>query len=207
MKLKFTGFGGAGKYRGSTPDWPLDCIVRLECPRSASHPGTVMQLNRPSVAIVLLALLAGCHSTPAPQASGATKTSPANTQPASEPTAAADELSNPNSPLAKRSIYFDFDSYSVKSDSQSVLQAHADYLRRHPSQHLLIQGNTDERGSDEYNLALGERRSQAVLHELETLGVPDSQLEAVSLGKEKPVALGHDEASWAQNRRADLDYH
>ena len=80
------------------------------------------------------------------------------------------------------------------------------YLRNHPNRHVLIQGNTDERGTTEYNLALGERRSEAVLHELETLGVPDSQLEAVSLGKEKPLAMGHDEASWAQNRRADLVY-
>ncbi|CAN0625943.1 peptidoglycan-associated lipoprotein [Burkholderia multivorans] len=118
----------------------------------------------------------------------------------------ADELNNPDSPLAKRSVYFDFDSYDVKSEFQPLLQAHADYLRRYPTQHVLIQGNTDERGTTEYNLALGERRSQAVLRTLETLGVPDAQLEAVSFGKEKPVALGHDEASWAQNRRADLVY-
>ncbi|MDH6147726.1 outer membrane protein OmpA-like peptidoglycan-associated protein [Paraburkholderia sp. WSM4179] len=71
---------------------------------------------------------------------------------------------------------------------------------------MLIQANTDQRGTAEYNLALRERRSQAVTHELETLGVPRTQLEAVSLGKEKPVALGHDEASWSQNRRADLVY-
>lgn len=167
-----------------------------------------MTLHRSCGAILLVALLAGCHSAPTPEATGTTNMKPAATsQPVVEPTAAADELNNPNSPLAKRSIYFDFDSYAVKSDYQSLLQAHADYLRRHPAQHVLIQGNTDERGSDEYNLALGERRSQAVLHELETLGVPDSQLEAVSLGKEKPVAAGHDEASWAQNRRADLAYH
>ena len=70
---------------------------------------------------------------------------------------------------------------------------------------MLIQGNTDERGTSEYNLALGQRRSQAVMS-AETLGVPATQLEAVSLGKEKPVALGHDEDAWAQNRRADLVY-
>ena len=70
---------------------------------------------------------------------------------------------NPNSPLAKRSIYFDFDQYSVKPEFQSLLQAHADYLRSHPARHVLIQGNTDERGTSEYNLALGQRRSQAVM--------------------------------------------
>ncbi|KVG54453.1 peptidoglycan-associated lipoprotein Pal [Burkholderia territorii] len=149
------------------------------------------------------ALLAGCHH--------AAKT-PENAEmapaPSSEavPTVAADDLNNPNSPLAKRSVYFDFDQYSVKPEYQTLLQAHADYLRSHPSRRVLIQGNTDERGTSEYNLALGQRRSQAVMSALETLGVQASQLEAVSLGKEKPVALGHDEDSWAQNRRADLVY-
>ncbi|WP_184049850.1 peptidoglycan-associated lipoprotein Pal [Paraburkholderia sp. MM5384-R2] len=154
---------------------------------------------------VMLALLAGCHETKTPQ----TVTSngqAANASALSTGPSTIDELNNPNSPLAKRSIYFDFDSYTVRDDYQALLQAHADYLRRHPSQHVLIQGNTDERGTTEYNLALGERRSQAVMRELETLGVPGTQLEAVSLGKEKPVALGHDEASWSQNRRADLVY-
>ncbi len=117
-----------------------------------------------------------------------------------------DPLNDPNSPLAKRSVYFDFDSYSVKSSDQPLLQAHARYLSAHPQRHVLIQGNTDERGTSEYNVALGEKRAEAVRHELTLLGVPDSQIEAVSLGKEKPVALGHDEASWAQNRRADLAY-
>jgi peptidoglycan-associated lipoprotein len=103
-------------------------------------------------------------------------------------------------------VYFDFDSYTVKSSDQPLLQTHARYLSAHPQRHVLIQGNTDERGTSEYNLALGEKRAEAVRHELTLLGVPDSQIEAVSLGKEKPVALGHDEASWAQNRRADLVY-
>ncbi|WP_042264203.1 peptidoglycan-associated lipoprotein Pal [Paraburkholderia heleia] len=166
-----------------------------------------MSLNRSCVAILSLALLAGCHSaTKAPESSGMANMNAATSQPVTGSTSTMDELNNPNSPLAKRSVYFDFDSYTVKGDYLQLLHAHADYLRSHPAQHVLIQGNTDERGTDEYNLALGQRRSEAVLHELETLGVPDTQLEAVSLGKEKPVALGHDEASWAQNRRADLVY-
>jgi peptidoglycan-associated lipoprotein len=169
-----------------------------------------MNLHRSRTTILLAALLAGCHSASAPKTTttgtGTANTNPVAAQPASAPGAATDDLTNPNSPLARRNLYFDFDSYAVKSDYQPLLRAHADYLRSHPGQRLLIQGNTDERGSSEYNLALGERRSQAVLHELETLGVPDTQLEAVSLGKEKPVALGHDEASWSQNRRADLVY-
>lgn len=115
-----------------------------------------------------------------------------------------DELSNPNSPLAKRSVYFDFDSYAVKDEYQQTLQAHANYLRGHPDRHVLIQGNTDPRGTSEYNLALGQKRAQAVLNVLKTDGVNPSQMEAVSLGKEK--ATGTDEAGWAQDRRADIVY-
>ena len=133
----------------------------------------------------------------------ATQGNSTNSQVANVAPVAVDELNNPNGPLAKRSIYFDFDSYSVKNDYQALLEAHSKYLRFHPSRHVLIQGNTDERGTSEYNLALGERRSEAVRDDLETLGVSASQLEAVSLGKEKPIAMGHDEASWAQNRRVD----
>ncbi len=117
-----------------------------------------------------------------------------------------DPLNDPNSPLAKRSVYFDFDSYSVKDEYQPLLQQHAQYLKSHPQRHVLIQGNTDERGTSEYNLALGQKRAEAVRRALSLLGVPDSEMEAVSLGKEKPLATGHDEASWAQNRRADLVY-
>lgn len=117
-----------------------------------------------------------------------------------------DPLNDPNGPLAKRSVYFDFDSYTVKSDYQSVLSAHAQYLNANKSRKVLIQGNTDERGTSEYNLALGQKRAEAVRRSLNSLGVADSQLEAVSLGKEKPKALGHDEAAWAENRRADIVY-
>ena len=115
-------------------------------------------------------------------------------------------LNDPNSPLAKRSIYFDFDSYAVRDDYQPLLQQHAQYLKSHPDRHVLIQGNTDERGTSEYNLALGQKRAEAVRRAMSLLGVADSQMEAVSLGKEKPQATGHDESSWAQNRRADLAY-
>ena len=117
-----------------------------------------------------------------------------------------DPLNDPNSPLAKRSIYFDFDSYEVRDDYQPLLQQHAQYLKSHPDRHVLIQGNTDERGTSEYNLALGQKRAEAVRRAMSLLGVADTQMEAVSLGKEKPQATGHDEASWAQNRRADLVY-
>ena len=119
---------------------------------------------------------------------------------------ANDPLNDPNSPLAKRSVYFDFDSYSVKQDYQGMLTEHAKYLGSNKGRKILIQGNTDERGTSEYNLALGQKRAEAVRRSLASMGVPDSQMEAVSLGEEKPKALGHDEASWAENRRADINY-
>lgn len=159
------------------------------------------------MATLLVAALAGCHSgTKSYQAAGTNMASTTGAQETNVAPAQVDELNEPNGPLAKRSIHFDFDAYTVKSAYQPLLQAHAQYLRSHPNRHVMIQGNTDERGTTEYNLALGERRSEAVLHDLETLGVPDSQIEAVSFGKEKPQALGHDEASWEHNRRADLVY-
>ncbi|MNX83448.1 Outer membrane protein P6 precursor [compost metagenome] len=94
----------------------------------------------------------------------------------------------------------------MKSDYQSMLQAHSQYLGANKGRKILIQGNTDERGTSEYNLALGQKRAEAVRRSLSSLGVPESQMEAVSLGKEKPKATGHDEASWAENRRADIAY-
>ncbi|CAB3796740.1 Peptidoglycan-associated lipoprotein [Paraburkholderia caffeinitolerans] len=160
---------------------------------------------RLALAVMMIGALAACKSGVKTEGENA---GAMNTQP--NPNAVAqvnvDELNNPNSPLAKRSVYFDFDSYSVKDDYQSLLQAHAQYLKTHPQRHVLIQGNTDERGSSEYNLALGQKRAEAVRRVLALDGVGDSQMEAVSLGKEKPVAAGHDEASWSQNRRADLVY-
>lgn len=117
-----------------------------------------------------------------------------------------DPLNDPNNPLSKRSIYFAFDSYVVASEYEETLAAHARYLIAHPQQKILIQGNTDERGTTEYNLALGQKRAEAVRQSLALLGVSNAQMEAVSLGKEKPRNPGHDEAAWQENRRADILY-
>ena len=113
---------------------------------------------------------------------------------------------DPKSPLFKRSVYFDFDSYTVKPEYQSTLQAHANYLKTNKDRKIKLEGNTDERGTTEYNLALGQRRSEAVRKSLNLMGVSDGQMEAVSFGKEKPKAEGDNEAAWAQNRRADIVY-
>ena len=103
-------------------------------------------------------------------------------------------------------IYFDLDSYTVKSEYQSVLEAHSRYLRADRNRRVSIEGHTDARGGSEYNLALGQKRSDAVRRALGALGVPDAQMESVSFGKEKPVAQGNDESAYSQNRRAALNY-
>jgi peptidoglycan-associated lipoprotein len=117
-----------------------------------------------------------------------------------------DPLNDPASILAKRSVYFDIDSYVVKDEFKPVVEAHAKYLIAHPDRKVIIQGNTDERGGSEYNLALGQKRAEAVRRALALLGVPDSQMEAVSFGKEKPKATGSNDAAWAENRRSDIAY-
>jgi peptidoglycan-associated lipoprotein len=120
--------------------------------------------------------------------------------------ASVDPLNDPKGVLANRSVYFDYDSYAVREDGKPTVQNHSAYLNKNKARKILIQGNTDERGGTEYNLALGQKRAEAVRKAMGALGVPESQMEAVSLGKEKPKATGSDEAAWAENRRADIVY-
>lgn len=119
---------------------------------------------------------------------------------------AMDPLNDPKNILSKRSVYFDFDSYGVKKEFNPLVEAHAKFLSSNKARKILIQGNTDERGGSEYNLALGQKRAEAVRKAMVLSGSSDTQIEAVSLGKEKPKATGNDEASWAENRRADIVY-
>lgn len=130
----------------------------------------------------------------------------ADTRAVQTATSDSDPLNDPKGALANRSVYFDFDKYDVKEEFNPMLSTHAKYLTSNKGRKILVQGNTDERGGQEYNLALGQKRALAVTKSLSVLGVPDAQMEAVSLGKEKPKALGHDEAAWAENRRADIVY-
>ncbi len=116
------------------------------------------------------------------------------------------ELTDPNSPLSKRSVFFDFDSNAVKDEYRGLVTAHSRYLGDKRDSRIRIEGNCDERGSREYNLALGQRRAESVKKVMTVLGVADSRIETTSYGEEKPVGMGHDEASWAQNRRADIKY-
>ena len=113
---------------------------------------------------------------------------------------------DPKSPLFEKSVFFGLDEYTVETKYQKMLSAHAGYLKANPKQKIIIQGNTDDRGTTEYNLALGQRRSDAVRKSLNLMGVSNDQMEAVSFGKEKPKADGNNEAAWAENRRADIVY-
>lgn len=105
-----------------------------------------------------------------------------------------------------RIVYFDYDSYVIKPAFQSLIEVHARYLKADKGRKVAIEGHTDERGGREYNLALGQKRAEAVRNALGLLGVVDSQVEAVSFGKEKPAVQGSDESAMASNRRAEIRY-
>jgi peptidoglycan-associated lipoprotein len=115
-------------------------------------------------------------------------------------------LRDPKSLLSQRSIYFDYDGFIVSPDYKALMEAHAKYLTANRNARMRVEGNTDERGSREYNLALGQRRADAVRRALTLLGANDSQIETVSFGEEKPRATGTSEDSWRENRRADIVY-
>jgi peptidoglycan-associated lipoprotein len=109
-------------------------------------------------------------------------------------------------PNAGKVIYFDYDSFAIKPEFQTVIDAHARYMAANPNRRMAIEGHTDERGGREYNLALGQKRSEAVQSALRLLGVKDNQAEPVSFGKEKPATSGGSEEAWSRNRRAEIVY-
>ena len=115
-------------------------------------------------------------------------------------------LTDPKSILSKRSVYFDYDSFEIKPEFKDLVSAHAEFLVENRQFKMLIQGNTDERGSREYNIALGQKRSDAVKKALMLLGAREEQLESVSLGEEKPACVDQSESCWAKNRRGDMLY-
>jgi peptidoglycan-associated lipoprotein len=165
-------------------------------------------------------LLAACQSTTtkdagapveernpaADAAGGATTTGTSTTGVGGTATGAAQRnpLKDPSSPLSKRIVYFDFDSYVVKDEYKPMIEAHGRYLQANRNARMTVQGNTDERGSREYNIALGQRRADALKKLLMLYGATEIQIETVSFGKEKPRRDGHDEASWAENRRDEI---
>jgi peptidoglycan-associated lipoprotein len=126
--------------------------------------------------------------------------------PAPAPVVAVDPLNDPTSILAKRSVYFPFDVSAVQEADKPIVEAHGKYLSEHPDRKVRVEGNADERGSNEYNLALGQRRADSVKKMLILSGAMASQIETVSYGEEKPVCTEHNEACWKQNRRSDIKY-
>ena len=180
------------------------------------------------VVLSALALLAGCQTTPEdqqPSAAGVEERKPGAkpgvqatpverpqvgsvdaTKPGAAGKSPAGALKDPSSPLSRRQIFFDYDKFEVKDEYRPVIEAHAKYLRDNANAKMLVQGNADERGSREYNVALGQRRSDNVKKRLVLLGAREAQVEAVSLGEEKPMCADHNEQCWAKNRRGDMLY-
>jgi peptidoglycan-associated lipoprotein len=128
------------------------------------------------------------------------------TKPLVDKPVAMDPLKDPDNILSRRSIYFEFDSNLIGDEFKPVVAAHARYLQQNRSASMRIEGNTDERGSREYNLALGQRRADAVRQMMQLLGAQASQIETISFGEEKPRCVDKNEACWQQNRRADIVY-
>jgi peptidoglycan-associated lipoprotein len=173
-----------------------------------------MKFQNIALSLLATALLAACSSTPKTDSAAAVEDRSAATDSSRVVPVTAEapkgavypELTDPKSILSKRVVQFDFDSFSIKSEYRPLIEAHAKFLVSHPNVKMLIQGNTDARGSTEYNLALGQKRSEAVKKALGLLGVSEGQLEAVSLGKEKPTCSDATEACWAANRRGEMLY-
>jgi peptidoglycan-associated lipoprotein len=178
------------------------------------------------VACATLTLFAACSSTPpGPEQKGAVvedrdkpnvvdqkpivaakPDKPAVTKPLTPGSIASDPLKDPANILSKRSVYFEYDSTMVKDEYKPIVSAHARYLSQDKGRRAIVQGNTDERGSREYNLALGQRRADAVKQMMQLLGATAEQVETVSFGEEKPKATGSDEKAFSENRRADIVY-
>ena len=132
--------------------------------------------------------------------------SAANTSAATESTVSANPLTDPNNILSKRSVYFDFDKYDIKPEFKPLISAHAEYLKAHPTASATLEGNADERGSREYNLALGQKRAVSVKSALSILGVGDKQIETVSYGKERANTECKDDGCWQKDRHTDIKY-
>src|SRR3990167_6773554 len=163
------------------------------------------RMARAVLPVMLTAIVAACAGEQAKEAAAPAPVAAAAPKPAPAPAPAvmrvapkpvpANPLRDPNNILAKRSVYYDYDSYAVKPEFRPMVEVHAGYVKQHPGSSVVIEGNGDERGSREYNLALGQRRADGVKSLMVLLGGSERQIETVSFGEEKPMAAGHDETS------------
>lgn len=159
---------------------------------------------RPLIISSLFAALAACSSTPPASVGSAAIPTVTPASSSSVSNKDADKLEKLNKELASRSIYFSYDQFSIDAKYQATIQQNAALVKTVPGASLVLEGNADERGSGEYNLALGQKRADMVRQALTPLGVADNKVETISLGKEKPQASCHDESCWSQNRRVDF---
>jgi len=159
------------------------------------------------LSVVLIVLLSACASeTTKPTGGTGAEPYDASNENAATSSPTLNPLTDPNNILSKRSVYFDFDKYQVKDKYKSMVLSHARYLRENSNASVRLEGSADERGSREYNLALGQRRADSVKRVMTLSGTKESQIESISYGEEKPRAIGHNEGAWAENRRADIRY-
>ncbi len=173
-------------------------------------------MKKALIAAIALIALYGCSSEPTKDEGKAGVEERAPTAPQQPPSTSArpvqpsqvqvNPLKDPANILSKRSVFFDYDSDVIKDEFRPLVQAHGKYLAEHPAAKMLVQGNCDERGSREYNIALGQRRADAVKRMLALMGAREAQIESVSLGEEKPRCTETTESCYAQNRRDDMLY-
>ena len=167
-------------------------------------------------ALAAVAVLSGCATTepqdtnaaaPAPEARSGQPSASSSTGTASSGQVGSRGTASSarsQAPDLKRSVYYEFDKFEVKPEYRALVESHARWLKANPNARLVIEGNADEQGSREYNLALGQRRAESVIKMMQLLGVKGAQLEAISYGEERPRINGHDEKAWSENRRADF---
>jgi peptidoglycan-associated lipoprotein len=181
----------------------------------------VIKLMRYFIILSVIVTLSGCglgplkkrggqsDDTTADQARDNQYTTPADDQAEKFTSGASLEVSSlndPNSPLSQRVLYFELDSSQIKDEDRDILAVHAEFLAAHPAITIVLEGHADERGSREYNIALGEKRAKAVKQIMTLQGVTENQIQVISFGEERPVALGHDSSAWSLNRRVEILY-
>jgi peptidoglycan-associated lipoprotein len=168
-----------------------------------------------TAAVSAALILSACSSQPPAPEQGAAPVTSGSTTTSATPTPVTGQgvdpysmaaLKDPKSAVYKRSVFFDYDQYVIKDEFKPLIEAHGKFLVKNPKVKMLIQGNADERGSREYNLALGQKRAEAVKKALLLQGATEAQIESVSLGEEKPRCKESVESCWSQNRRSDMLY-